>query len=69
MESILFSALGTLAKNTSLCSGFHTQMLLYGIGDHGGGPTRQMLDAAVRWQKSPETQPSRNFKFTTAQTF
>ena len=24
-------------------------MHLFGIGDHGGGPTRAMLDAGVRW--------------------
>ncbi len=26
-------------------------MYLYGVGDHGGGPTRVDLDTAVRWQK------------------
>ena len=26
-------------------------MYLYGVGDHGGGPTRQDLDTALRWQK------------------
>ncbi len=24
-----------------------------GVGDHGGGPTREMLETAERWQKSP----------------
>ncbi|MDJ0510460.1 MAG: alpha-mannosidase [Crocosphaera sp.] len=24
-----------------------------GVGDHGGGPTRDMLDVSKRWQKSP----------------
>ncbi len=57
-----------IGEDTALCSGFHTQMLLYGIGDHGGGPTRQMLDAAVRWQKSPKA-AFPNFKFSTAQEF
>ena len=57
-----------IGEDTSLCSGFHTQMLLYGVGDHGGGPTRQMLDAAVRWQKSPNAALP-NFKFSTAQEF
>jgi alpha-mannosidase len=36
-----------------------TEMLdLYGIGDHGGGPTRDMLDAADHWiaaNKQPDT--------------
>lgn len=44
---------GFLASDVKLCSGYKEQMLLFGMGDHGGGPTRQMLDAAVRWQKSP----------------
>jgi alpha-mannosidase len=57
-----------IGEDTPLCSGLKTQMLLYGVGDHGGGPTRQMLDAAVRWQKSPNAALP-NFKFTTAQTF
>ena len=57
-----------IGEDTALCSGFQTQMLLYGIGDHGGGPTRQMLDTAVRWQKSPKA-AFPNFKFTTAQEF
>ena len=26
-------------------------MYLYGVGDHGGGPTRLDLDTALRWQK------------------
>jgi alpha-mannosidase len=57
-----------IGEDTPLCSGIHSQMLLYGIGDHGGGPTRQMLDAAVRWQKSPKA-AFPNFKFSTAQDF
>jgi alpha-mannosidase len=57
-----------IGEDTALCSGIHTQMLLYGVGDHGGGPTRQMLDAAVRWQKSPKA-AFPNFKFSTVQQF
>jgi alpha-mannosidase len=57
-----------VAEDTPLCSGYRKQMLLYGMGDHGGGPTRQMLDAAVRWQKSPQA-AFPNFKFSTAQEF
>lgn len=26
---------------------------LFGVGDHGGGPTRDMLEVAERWQASP----------------
>ena len=57
-----------VGEDTSLCSDSHTQMLLYGVGDHGGGPTRQMLDAAMRWQQSPNA-AFPNFKFSTAQEF
>ncbi len=31
---------------------------LYGIGDHGGGPTRDMLDGAEHWMKLEGTAPS-----------
>lgn len=57
-----------VAEDTPLCSGYPEQMLLYGVGDHGGGPTRAMLDAAVRWQKSPQA-AFPNFKFSTSQEF
>jgi alpha-mannosidase len=40
---------------------------LYGIGDHGGGPTRTMLDSATRWQNRPNTFPK--LTFGTAQSF
>ena len=42
-------------------------MFLYGVGDHGGGPTRQDLDTAVRWQKSDLVYPE--LKFATAGQF
>ncbi len=38
----------TYEKNT----GFKKLLWLYGVGDHGGGPTRDMLQQAQRWQKS-----------------
>jgi alpha-mannosidase len=34
---------------------------LYGIGDHGGGPTRSMLDAAARWMQPDKVSPPANF--------
>jgi alpha-mannosidase len=40
---------------------------LFGIGDHGGGPTRAMLDSASRWQSRPNTFPK--LTFGTAQSF
>jgi alpha-mannosidase len=39
---------------------------LPGVGDHGGGPTRDMLEMARRWQQSPFFP---QLEFTTAQTF
>jgi len=40
---------------------------LYGVGDHGGGPTRTMLDNAVRWKKPDVVYP--NIRFSTAKSF
>jgi len=36
-------------------------MYLYGVGDHGGGPTREDLDTAVRWQKGDLVFPQIQF--------
>ena len=46
----------------------HSEMLhLYGVGDHGGGPTRTMLDNAERWMKPDVVFP--NLRFSTAKAF
>jgi alpha-mannosidase len=42
-------------------------MHLYGVGDHGGGPTRTMLDNAVRLRSSNTVFP--NLQFSTATEF
>jgi alpha-mannosidase len=34
-------------------TGLAESLWLPGVGDHGGGPTRDMLETARRWQKSP----------------
>jgi alpha-mannosidase len=34
-------------------TGIPTALWLPGVGDHGGGPTRDMLETAQRWQQSP----------------
>lgn len=39
---------------------------LPGVGDHGGGPTRDMLEVAHRWQKSPFFP---QLEFTTAENY
>src|SRR5271165_2855141 len=43
-------------------------MYLYGVGDHGGGPTRVDFDTALRWQKGDLVYPQLNFS-TAAQYF
>jgi alpha-mannosidase len=44
-------------------TGIDESLYLFGIGDHGGGPTRDMLELADRWSKS-DVFP--NLEFTTA---
>lgn len=34
-------------------TGLQTALWLPGVGDHGGGPTRDMVEVAQRWQRSP----------------
>jgi len=34
-------------------TGLPVSLWLPGVGDHGGGPTRDMLEVARRWQRSP----------------
>ncbi|MEL7036829.1 MAG: alpha-mannosidase [Cyanobacteria bacterium J06592_8] len=34
-------------------TGLNSALWLPGVGDHGGGPTRDMLEIAQRWQHSP----------------
>lgn len=34
-------------------TGLKDAIWLFGVGDHGGGPTRDMLEVANRWQQSP----------------
>jgi len=42
-------------------------MDLYGIGDHGGGPTRSVLDEGLHWSQPDKVVPK--FEFGTAQPF
>ncbi|MFM7789159.1 MAG: alpha-mannosidase, partial [Microcystis panniformis] len=41
------------ALNWEQQTGLKDIFWLPGVGDHGGGPTRDMLEVAQRWQKSP----------------
>ncbi|MBD1212568.1 MAG: alpha-mannosidase [Dolichospermum circinale Clear-D4] len=47
-------------------TGLQTSLWLPGVGDHGGGPTRDMLEVARRWEHSPIFP---KLKFTTAQKY
>src|SRR3981081_3432241 len=45
----------------SLNPGSNVMMHLYGVGDHGGGPTRAMLDAGERWINAAKAYPQLHF--------
>ncbi|MBE9050321.1 alpha-mannosidase [Nostocales cyanobacterium LEGE 11386] len=47
-------------------TGLQEALWLPGVGDHGGGPTRDMLETARRWQKSPLFP---DLEFTTAEKY
>lgn len=47
-------------------TGLPESLWLPGVGDHGGGPTRDMLETARRWQKSPLFP---DLEFTTAEKY
>ncbi len=47
--------------------GLTDMMDLYGIGDHGGGPTRAILDEGVHWMQAGRVVPT--MKFGTAQSY
>jgi len=48
-------------------SGLTEMMDLYGIGDHGGGPTRAILDEGVHWMQPGKVVP--RMQFGTAQSY
>jgi alpha-mannosidase len=47
--------------------GLNEMMDLYGVGDHGGGPTRSVLDQGLHWAEPGRDVPK--MKFGTAQTY
>ena len=59
---------GDLAVARQRAPGLSTMMDLYGIGDHGGGPTRTILDQGEHWAHAPEAVTPK-MKFGLAQTF
>jgi alpha-mannosidase len=50
-----------LAAAVKLNPGQDEMMHLYGIGDHGGGPTRDMLDSGMRWMEPNKVFPHLEF--------
>ncbi|MGA2047395.1 MAG: glycoside hydrolase family 38 C-terminal domain-containing protein [Terracidiphilus sp.] len=56
-----------LATARTKATGETEMMDLYGIGDHGGGPTRAVLDEGVHWAGPGHVTPK--MEFGTAQTF
>jgi alpha-mannosidase len=44
--------MATYAYEWQTKTGFKQSLWLPGVGDHGGGPTRDMLETAQRWQRS-----------------
>ncbi|MDE3104222.1 MAG: alpha-mannosidase [Acidobacteriota bacterium] len=56
-----------LATARQRAPGMDEMMDLYGIGDHGGGPTRAILDEGNHWAEPDKTVPK--IEFGTAQSF
>ncbi len=59
---------GDLAVARERSPGLTTMMELYGIGDHGGGPTRTILDQGEHWAHA-DAAVTPQMKFGLAQTF
>ncbi len=49
------------AQAAVLNPGIHELMHLYGVGDHGGGPTRVMIDQGLRWEQPGRIYPHLEF--------
>jgi alpha-mannosidase len=58
---------GDLATATKQAPGLTEIMDLYGVGDHGGGPTRAILDEGMHWSQDDKVMPK--MKMGTAQSF
>ncbi|ADV82506.1 glycosyl hydrolase 38 domain protein [Terriglobus saanensis SP1PR4] len=54
-------------ESTQRLNGFTHLLDLYGVGDHGGGPTRDVLDEGLRWMKPDTVAPT--LRFSTAQSY
>ncbi len=58
---------GNLAEARERAIGMTEMLDLYGVGDHGGGPTRSMLDEGFHWKGDDHVTPK--YQFGTAQPF
>ncbi len=56
-----------LVQTRERAPGMTEMMDLYGIGDHGGGPTRAILDEGVHWSQPDKVAPK--YQWGTAQSF
>jgi alpha-mannosidase len=56
-----------LVHARTLAPGLNDMMDLYGVGDHGGGPTRALLDEGQRWMEPDRVVPK--MQFGTAQSY
>ncbi|MDB9512520.1 alpha-mannosidase [Kamptonema animale CS-326] len=52
-EGIEAVKMASYAYDWEAKTGLRDALWLPGVGDHGGGPTRDMLEVAKRWQQSP----------------
>ena len=50
-----------LVAARTMAPGLTELMDLYGVGDHGGGPTRDVLDEGVRWMQPDKVAPKMEF--------
>ncbi len=53
-----------LATARNYSPGITSIMDLYGVGDHGGGPTRSMLDEGLHWMQPDKVVPKSEFGIT-----
>ncbi len=51
----------SLAKARTRAPGMTNMMDLFGVGDHGGGPTRTMLDEGLHWMEPGKVVPREEF--------
>jgi alpha-mannosidase len=53
-----------MVKARQQAPGITSILDLYGVGDHGGGPTRLILDQAARWMEPDKVAPATHFSTT-----